>query len=276
MPPSLTAIRLALRILPPPLRERWAARLFMARTEHAEPARETSWREQGIEVKVAGRAAVAFGPTDGPPAFLMHGWGGRGLQLAAYIEPLTHAGHRVYALDGPGHGKNGKGIGALPTFTAFLEEAIHELRPAVIVAHSLGSAAAIVAASRTDSQARILCLGGPPETLPIFTRARAFMGLPESGRPRFMRYLMGYFQGFRIDDLMDVEACARHWSGDLHAVLATQDEDVPPEESERIVAAAGGHVTRIDEADHRSVMWVPEAVGAGLAFLGTETLIAAT
>ncbi len=273
-PASLQAIRIALRVLPPPLRERWAARLFMSRREHAEPARERLVRESGDEVRIADHAAVAFGPPDGPVALLMHGWGGRGLQLAAYIEPLVQAGHRVYALDGPGHGKNGRGIGALPTFSAFMESVIKETQPAIIVGHSLGSAAAIVAASRTASTAKLLCLGGPPETHHIFTRARAFMGLPESGRPRFMRYLMGYFQGYRIDDLMDIEACARAWGGSVHAVLAEADDDIPPAESRRIVAAAGGTVTTLASANHRSVMWVPEAVEAGLGFLLGPTVAA--
>ncbi len=263
----LTTIRMTLRILPPPLRERWAVRLFMTRRDHGEPAREALWREQGEETRVAGHAAVGFGPAGAPVAFLMHGWEGRGLQMAAYIEPLVEAGYHVLALDGPGHGKNGKGLGALPTFSAFLEEAILERSPALIVGHSLGSAAAIVAASRTDCKARILCLGGPPETHPIFTRARKFMGLPESGRQRFYKYLMRYFDGVRIDDVMDIEACARSWSGDIHAVLAADDDDIPAEESRRIVAAAGGDVTVLATANHRSVMWVPEAVEAGLGFL---------
>lgn len=270
----LTTIRMALRILPPPLRERWAVKLFMTRRDHGEPAREGLVRERGAATTIAGHAAVAFGPADGPVTLLMHGWEGRGLQLAAYIEPLVATGHRVVALDGPGHGKNGKGLGALPTFSAFLEDAIKEVNPVAIIGHSLGSAAAIVAASRTSSRARILCLGGPPETHPIFTRARRYMGLPESGRQRFYAHLMKAFKGYRVDDLMDIEACARAWGGAMHAVLAAEDEEIPVHESRRIVAAAGGTVTVLSSVNHRSVMWVPEAVEAGLRFLGVPMLVA--
>ncbi len=263
MPLALTAVRTGLKVLPPPLRERAAVKLFMSQTRHAEPVRELAWREKGEGILVAGHHAVRFG--DGPPVLLMHGWAGRGLQMCNFIEPLVARGHTVIALDGPNHGRNEGGLGALPTFTAFLEEAIEETGPAAIIAHSMGGSAAIAAAHRSGFTGKLICLGGPPETYEIFTRARDFMQLPESGRDRFMGLLTEMFHDYRMDDIMDIQALARDTPASLYAVLAKDDDDIPVEESQAIIEAGGGQVA-IADATHRSVMWEAGAVRAALEF----------
>jgi pimeloyl-ACP methyl ester carboxylesterase len=41
---------------------------------------------------------------EGPVVLFVHGWSGRGSQVAAFIEPLNRAGYQVIAVDAPGHG----------------------------------------------------------------------------------------------------------------------------------------------------------------------------
>lgn len=41
----------------------------------------------------------------GPLVLFVHGWSGRGSQVAAFIEPLVDAGFQVLAVDLPGHGE---------------------------------------------------------------------------------------------------------------------------------------------------------------------------
>ncbi len=263
----LAVIRFGFKVLPPPARERLAVRLFLSQPDHAEPERERDWRQRGEEIRVAGCAAVAFGAPDAPAAILMHGWAGRGLQLSAYIEPLVAAGYRVVAMDGPGHGRTSSGLPGLPTMAAALEQAIGELGAELVVAHSVGAAAAIVAAARTGFQGRLLCLAGPPDPYNIFTRARGFMGLPESGRPRFMRYLADRVRPVRFDDVMDIEARGRSLGSRLMAILPAGDDSVPVEEAQGLVERAGGAAVVLHGPNHRNIMWDPAAVQAGLAFL---------
>src|SRR5690349_14362414 len=42
---------------------------------------------------------------DGPPVYLVHGWGGRADQLSPLVWPLVESGHKVVLFDGPGHGR---------------------------------------------------------------------------------------------------------------------------------------------------------------------------
>jgi pimeloyl-ACP methyl ester carboxylesterase len=83
---------------------------------------------------------------DGPPVYLVHGWGGWRGQLGALVEPLAARGHQVIAFDALSHGESGPGRHG-PNRTTGLEmmEALQAVvetygRPAAIVAHSLGAA----------------------------------------------------------------------------------------------------------------------------------------
>jgi pimeloyl-ACP methyl ester carboxylesterase len=81
----------------------------------------------------------------GPVVYLMHGWGGWRGQLGAFVEPLLAAGHRVVAVDAPGHGDAdpgfmGAGKGTFVEFVEALDAAGREFGPAAgIIGHSLGS-----------------------------------------------------------------------------------------------------------------------------------------
>jgi len=91
-----------------------------------------------------GGNAVAEVWGDGPVVYLMHGWGGWRGQLGAFVAPLVAAGHRVVALDAPGHGDSdvafmGPRRGTVVEFIEALDVAGREFGPAAgVVGHSLG------------------------------------------------------------------------------------------------------------------------------------------
>lgn len=95
-----------------------------------------------------GGEAVAEVWGDGPVVYLVHGWGGWRGQLGAFVAPLVAAGHRVVAIDAPGHGDAGVGVmgrnrGTLVEIVDGLQAAHEHFGPAAgVVAHSLGSTAA--------------------------------------------------------------------------------------------------------------------------------------
>lgn len=83
---------------------------------------------------------------EGPPIYLVHGWGGWRGQLGAFVEPLAAQGHQVVAFDAPSHGESGPGRhGARRSTGPELLEAMQAVvgtygPPAAVVAHSLGAA----------------------------------------------------------------------------------------------------------------------------------------
>jgi pimeloyl-ACP methyl ester carboxylesterase len=101
--------------------------------------RGTVWTPRGFET-------VAAHPSQPPgTVYLMHGWGGRGSQFGAMVEPLLESGHRVVMLDAPAHGESDHGpAGPRRTngleFAKALDAVFLRFGPAdAVVAHSLGT-----------------------------------------------------------------------------------------------------------------------------------------
>jgi pimeloyl-ACP methyl ester carboxylesterase len=96
----------ALQSLAPPLAARVAARVFMTPPRYAKASPDWAAMARAAPFAVdAGRETlrgVRLGR--GPAVLLVHGWGGRGHQLAAFAPPLLEAGCSVIAFDGPAHG----------------------------------------------------------------------------------------------------------------------------------------------------------------------------
>lgn len=105
----LSLIRLAFRFLGPLLPRlfaRWAYALWTRTHRYPEPAREIRMRSRASEhsLYVHNRQIKAWSWGQGPLVVLVHGWNGRGMQMAGFVEPLLKAGYRVMCFDAPGHG----------------------------------------------------------------------------------------------------------------------------------------------------------------------------
>jgi hypothetical protein len=67
------------------------------------------WNEAApFSVAVRGQPVRAWRWGSGPAVLLVHGWGGRARQLAAFVSPLVHAGFSVVALDAPRAGASSR------------------------------------------------------------------------------------------------------------------------------------------------------------------------
>lgn len=110
-----------------------------------------------------------------PVALLAHGWSGYGLQLAAWVEPLRRAGYAVVAFDQPAHGRSSGRRATLPLFADVLQAVAERIGGvSLLVAHSLGGAAAMIALGRglACDQAILVAPAGDP-----IEAARRFGGI---------------------------------------------------------------------------------------------------
>ena len=62
-----------------------------------------------FSVTSLGRRLQAWSWGEGPAVLLVHGWGGRGAYLGAFVRPLLATGARVITFDCPGHGASDGG-----------------------------------------------------------------------------------------------------------------------------------------------------------------------
>lgn len=115
----------------------------------------------GLAVRV-----VEAGPASGAPIVMVHGWGINAYLWRHTIPALTAAGHRVHAMDLPGHGLSDKplapGSYTLARMTEHVEALLDALgiEAAAIVAQSMGGRIATELAITRPQRVRGLALLG--------------------------------------------------------------------------------------------------------------------
>ena len=113
------------------------------------PPRYAGRRTQPVDARrdtvVAGGRSLAVwraGPAAAPAVLLVHGWGGRALQMGGFVAPQLERGFRVVWFDQPGHGESAPGAVALPDMVRAVEALATTHGPfTAAIGHSLGAAA---------------------------------------------------------------------------------------------------------------------------------------
>src|SRR5262249_23795333 len=77
-----------------------------------------------------GRRVVSWVSGAGPRILLVHGWGGRGAQLGAFVEPLVERGFSVAWFDGPAHGASDGRQATIPEMATGLRAVVDAVGPA--------------------------------------------------------------------------------------------------------------------------------------------------
>lgn len=126
----------------PSLGGRYATRRWLTVPPPAAPVEPAGGEQFAIRVGTGTIRGTSDGA--GPAVYLMHGWGGSGDQLSAFVEPLRQAGYRVIRFDAPSHGRSdpgacGRGRTHGVEFAAALTAVMQRFGPAdTVIAHSMG------------------------------------------------------------------------------------------------------------------------------------------
>jgi pimeloyl-ACP methyl ester carboxylesterase len=261
----------------PGLGARLAVRMWMTLPAAAAGADRPRLAPPGDRVVLDG-GVVAESWGDGPPVYLMHGWGGHRGQLGAFVAPLTEAGFRVIALDAPGHGESGPGMygrgrALMPDFINALRAAIaHYGAPHGVVAHSLGASSVAIATLdgvRTSRLVLIAPVANVMSGIDIFTRAAGVGPRVRAKMPR------------RIERITRMSAS--HFDISLRA--AEEDELPPalvihdaadkqvPFDNGALVAAAwpDARLERTEGLGHIRILRDPAVLGSVAGFMTAQT-----
>jgi pimeloyl-ACP methyl ester carboxylesterase len=179
------------------------------------------------ETVVAGKHSLAVwqaGPAWAQAVLLVHGWGGRGVQMGSFVAPLLAGGFRAVWFDQPGHGENRRGAVALPDFVRAVEALAATHGPfCASIGHSLGAAALGVALRRGIRLGRVVFVS-PPSSIDEHAHnfARLIGITPhvrEAMRRRLeRRYGVRFAEIDRIEELeqLHLPALFVHDGGDAH------------------------------------------------------------
>ena len=177
----------------------WAAeRLFLTPPRHHAPGRERDLlaRARPGTVRVDGRRLATWTWGAGPRILLVHGWGGRGAQLGAFVEPLVASGFSVAWFDGPAHGASEGRLATIPEMAAALRGVVAALGPVRgIIAHSGGAVVSGWAVRRwlldgfVDLPEAIALIAPPADFRGYLERFAEACGLTAGARDRLDRRL---------------------------------------------------------------------------------------
>ncbi|WP_417259973.1 alpha/beta fold hydrolase [Celeribacter sp.] len=104
--------------------------------------------ERAIARGGVGLPAQTWGPADGTPVLLVHGFAGDSVTFDQLGKGLARAGLSVRAVDLPGHGANTAEAQRFDDLVDALAAELDPARPVHLVGHSLGAAAVIAAVAK--------------------------------------------------------------------------------------------------------------------------------
>lgn len=265
-------LRLSLALtntLAPKLGGRVVANIFTTPRRHNRPQWEQALIDNGRVRTLAGRLfATEWGPSQGKPVILLHGWEGRGAQLGFFIDPLVAKGHRVIAVDGPAHGESpGDRTGPFDFANALLE-IDREVGPLhAVVGHSMGGAASTIALSnglRTDA---LVLLGAPSDLSEVLDRFCDWLAVPPRVRLAF-RDEMALRTGLTVSATRLLGIAHQFPKLPVLVIHDPADLEVPVSNGRRAGEAfPNATYVELDAGGHRRMLKNPEVVRLVATFL---------
>jgi alpha-beta hydrolase superfamily lysophospholipase len=208
------------------------------------------------------------------PLFLLaHGWGasyGTVLQLA---EPLVRAGHDVLLFDMRGHGRNR----AVPHVTVrhlrddvsavarYASERFPE-RPLILIGHSFGGAASVLAAAEGARVAALVLIATPADVVEITAEYLSAKGMPGA----LMAAVLRPFWWWRLGGTFVPHSPVRRIRELDVPVLIIQpehDQRVHRAHAARLAEAAGVSYHLVRDREHTDVLGAPETVRLVTSFV---------
>lgn len=237
------------------------------------------YREVAIRTR-GGKRLFAWWLPAGPAApivILLHGWGGNAGFMLPLGAPLRKTGFSLLLPDARSHGRSdGTSFSSLPRFAEDLEAALdwvrgqapERSRPLVLLGHSVGAAAALLAASRRSDIAAVISIAAfaHPEWMMRRHLARlGICGFPATWIVRYVELIIRH----RYERIAPVNTACRAGCPVL-LVHGTADRTVPVADAIAIRDACADNppeLLLVDGADHDSVHLVQEHAHRLLAFL---------
>lgn len=204
--------------------------------------------------------------TDGALIVLAHGWGANHSVVLRLGEPLVRRGHDVLLFDVRGHGRNPPA--AEVTVKDFRDDLMSVARYAhkrfpdralVIIGHSMGGAAGVLAAADGASVDGLVLIAAPSDVLRVTAEYLSDHGMPGAFlvnvlRPFFWRRVGGSFLSLtpsrRIRELEDP----------LLIIQPELDARVIRPHADRLATAAGRPYHLVEGREHTDVLEAPETI----------------
>jgi pimeloyl-ACP methyl ester carboxylesterase len=191
----------------------------------------------------------------GPAVLFIHGWSGRGTQVAAFVEPLTSAGYRVIGVDAPGHGETPGDRTNILECAAVIKavgEAYGPLHGAIT--HSFGGMVLAYAMNHGVSVSRAVCMSPPARVEFLVERFTSIMNMPAAVVAELHRRLEQRFDK-TIWEEISTDSNARNLKVPALIIHDEYDEGVPWQQGQMIADAwPGARFIRTQGLGHNRIL----------------------
>ncbi|MFZ6654480.1 alpha/beta hydrolase [Undibacterium sp. TJN19] len=215
----------------------------------------------------------SWGKREAVTILLLHGWESRASHMTAFVPALLQAGFRVLALDAPAHGdSDGQNTNVVDYGKAVVAVANAGARHDIgqfsaVIAHSLGSAAALYAFAHGVQVTASVHLCGPSSLSRVLRRGAKLAGMDAAHISALETQMAEEIQApLQIMDLEQLQPGMQHRSLIMHDPL---DREMPVEESLALAAAwPGSHITLLADVGHRRILRAPAVIQSVADFVG--------
>jgi pimeloyl-ACP methyl ester carboxylesterase len=209
-------------------------------------------------------AWLLHGDIRGPLFVLAHGWGASHATVLQLAEPLARAGHEVLLFDMRGHGLNQ--AAAYVTVRHLRDDVMAVLRyasaraagrPVVLVGHSFGGAASVLAAAEGAQLAGLVLIATPSDVVRITAEYLSDKGMPGA----LVTTLMRPFWWWRIGGTFRPHSPVRRIPELDVPILLIQpehDDRVRRAHAELLSEAAGVPYHLVEGHEHTDVLGAAE------------------
>lgn len=259
-----------LSLLAPKLASELALKLFATPEKIARPESEMDNFSISKKFKLTnGTQAFQWGNENNPIVLLIHGWNGRGTQMAFCQEALVKKGFQVIALDGPAHGDSpGKTTNPM-AYAQFILAAQKELAPqglAAVIAHSFGGGTSSLAVKLGLKTKALILIASPNQYSLVVDDYLNLLKMSTRARAYFLDSIQK-LTGLRPEE-MNTSDLLKSVNIPLMIVHDTSDKSVPYKRSLEIHEAIKGSIlVTTENLGHRRILKSHEVISQMANFI---------
>lgn len=277
VPNYILTISKILTGISPFLASRFAAKLFLSPFKYELPKREKNMDAKSIQKKVfvpsMNREIVTyeFGKSD-KKVLLVHGWSGRGTQLAKIAEALIKEGYMCVSFDAPAHGKAEGKMSMMPFFI----DAVHYLDEnygpfEAVIGHSLGGMSSLRAIRQGMKTDKLVIIGTANNITEITRHFAKNMKMNDKVARKMKKYLDNRFNE-DMDVLSGAES-AKYVTTPTLIIHDEEDVDVKINSAHEIHEALENSELMITSGlGHRRILGNPEVINKITTFIAAQSL----
>ena len=240
-----------------------ACRTWFTTRRFKRPAMETAAanRADRSSLNVNGVDITVWSWGKGQPILFIHGWCGRGTQVAAMLQALLDAGYRVISFDAPAHGETaGKRTSMLEIADVVLALGKKYGPIHGTITRSLGGMVLSYACTRGFNTGCAVCLGPPATTDHILDRFQRALMIPDKVMDEMKNRLYASYGKDvqrRTSSLVNVKNLA------IPALIIHDDKDldIPWQDGRAVADAWPGAVFKLTRGlGHRRMLRDPDTI----------------